>query len=1281
MKLKMETRLSAPLVRLGFCMAVLAAAGMRWGPSPAAADEGPLRRWAILTDEGLRETGVADLLFAELARQEDLVLVERQHIEAILGEWALAALVATEASDKRLELGRLLNADALVILSLAEPEAQAAEPPPGRETGASEPFIRAVVCESRFGARLRFEHFPYAVARREAAAADLARLVAEVREEYPLGVRQLIAVPHFLSRNLVRDHDHLQAAHARLLEAALMGRPGIAVLETEEARAIRRELELAGEDRLQEAAVPLFVEGEFEVAASAAEAEPAVRLAVRVWDGEAVRWETQPEAMSLSAVSEFLSHTVAGQIARLSGSEPVVPHDRHGLFHRLTARAETFSRLAHYEYAAELREAALLLDPEDLDQRLALIGDLLHWRPRTDREEIERQRQLHGQNAAVEFQRRAAEEGAQRRRAYLSTACLHLEYLLRRGELNVIESDLIASRLLSQLQYDSIHYATDTPEVPAAARAWFWRIYSLAAQLDPAVAGGRVRPAVAACLPGYYAYTDRPPYSALQQQETLATSGARILLAETNRPRSPRWAGIADEYYRFLTEVVDPELLFLLPDSPPGDQAAQADFYLRLIESGQPANVFRGRLELLAMEVEGRRERRPWAELRREQEALTAKIDNRPREEPASAATGRVRHRLAGLGEAIDRAQESSPSEKRWTLPEDPAAGEAPARRVVFAPVAGIEADWLALEKCGESLDVAWNIHRVDVIRAAGVVETIFRAPADPGRASTAQDGICSVAWDGDDFWIACRRSGISVVSPMGDLLGHIGQEQGLPPFDRGAYGPLPSRLPVDPLALFPVSPGRCLAVGQTPEDRRLWFARIDRIAGAPGQAAFEIDVFHTAVKEGGAPGAGADEDPLERFVPSWFAELRPAGTAERLLLVGRESVGRQGRFPLAIDLETFAVSNFPLHLPPRSGHGSLCQGVDGNLLVASRWELDLFEPSGKEGTAWQRRPVLGEKLQGASPRREPPLLPHGEELVLPGNCWLALDPQTWEVELLASPFLPRQTPFARYGVSAHYGLVGWSGRGPLYRFTIEPVPDPAAGAEAHYPFLPADRREAHHRAVQAIRRLGGSVDVHWSFCPHRVPSLPGTLLPNPSTTFPMEWRTTVYLPAGWKGGDEGLSHLAGLYRLADLYLVQAPISSTGLRAIKDIDTIESLYLVETAVTDAGLVHLRRLEELVYLRLEGAAGGGEFTRRGLRHLAALPQLRKLTIYGPGFSDEAIPALEKLPALEELLLLDTQITTAALETLAEARAAGAQSGSTGRRPFQYHHNPTVHRYHD
>ena len=102
-------RLAGHVWYLGLAWALLVG-----GDRAACAAEG-LKRWAILASPEVRQGGLGDLLTAEATRLPGLELVERAELDRILGELTLASLGAADGPERRLQAGRLLRADALVL--------------------------------------------------------------------------------------------------------------------------------------------------------------------------------------------------------------------------------------------------------------------------------------------------------------------------------------------------------------------------------------------------------------------------------------------------------------------------------------------------------------------------------------------------------------------------------------------------------------------------------------------------------------------------------------------------------------------------------------------------------------------------------------------------------------------------------------------------------------------------------------------------------------------------------------------------------------------------------------------------------------------------------------------------------------------------------------------------------------------------------------------------------------------------------------------------------------
>ncbi len=268
----------------------------------AAEPDSGLSRWAIIASPDARADGMDDLLTAAMSEQEGLYLLERDRLEALLDEASLQQVLGGDDVAGRLRVGRLLRADALILLRVeANPAAAAraadredgsspvtddrSQAPPAAANGSKGPptagadggeasaeggaadvperLLRVVISDCRQGARLRTEYLPYRQEDVPELVGRIGRMVRQVREQFPAGVQRMIGVAPLVCRNLVHDYNQYQDGFAQLLGSALTS-PGTAVIEVQEARAISRERALPGEAGIQRV-VPLLVEGEYEV--------------------------------------------------------------------------------------------------------------------------------------------------------------------------------------------------------------------------------------------------------------------------------------------------------------------------------------------------------------------------------------------------------------------------------------------------------------------------------------------------------------------------------------------------------------------------------------------------------------------------------------------------------------------------------------------------------------------------------------------------------------------------------------------------------------------------------------------------------------------------------------------------------------------------------------------------------------------------------------------------------------------------------------------------------
>ncbi len=1240
------------LALVGFSLA------LNWPSACAAGEEHAYRRLAIIASDRVRETGLSDLLTARLAEKGGVELVERDQLEEVMQELEMTALLGASGASQRLKLGRLVRADALVVLSFQERDKRR--------------FMKLVISDCLFGARLCIEFLPYTDDELGELASQCVSLIKGVREQYAHGINYMIGVSPFVSRNLVHDYDHLQAGYAHLLENALTSLPGVAVIEVEEAHAISRELGLDGLE-LKKRTVPLFVEGEFEILGAKVGRERQVRLMIRISDGRQVRRTIEHGNVSSAEAVELLAGSVPRRIVQLTQEDAGKTLSPKVQYAKLTARADLFTQLGSQPEAVGLREAALLLEPGDVDQRLYLIGDYYHLI--RDKSRPYRVLPVYGQGRGGVKKRNAAAweksrpEQVDRWRIMLQ----HIEHVIRRRALNPREARRLmgAAMSISKL-YLAPQNCQPSNEIKEEAREFFWQAYSVFPSLN--YGSGTIRAAVGRCKyplpsPGYGSdqWTDERQYDHWTGGAIPVDYGH--LYPFTDDPR------ILDDLYRFLTELTSQErppiytvgLVFVGEYSRLNNTVCDGRFTAdqvrrlcrRLIESKQPLNSFYGRCQLVSLKLCHKANETIDAEAIREVDALMEFLEKRGHKEkhiPGRAnpvvnntynSLRNVRRKLSKkLGMAPEKRPMGPPKRKFARFSPTPIIEYDLAPRIRFEPVDGIRARWRDLRKCGDSLDVMWSPFAVYAMAAPGRVREIFV------RDEQGNDPIQMVVWDGADIWISTMQSGIWIVSPEGKVLGHVGTAQGLPPYKPVRFHP--RKIAKDyALFLHPIEPGKCVAIGKVGKHGRIWFAAISFSRDAPASISCKAEVFFTATKLAADQTDPDDADPKKVFSPAWIKEYSgPKQPTRRLLLVGRQELGGrpQGRRPLAVDLETLEVSVFPARFPSSllihpSGRELCCVG--GRMLYAGPVTrsggrgpklpgIRLFSPP-EEGGAndWTSKVLVEHKDTHGLPRL---FLTHAGKVYRPGTEWYCVDPKNMQCDRLTKARLPLYHWYVHYGVSAHYGPVAWNNpvtwnqpsrglvtRGQLFQVKIDD-PEPPKPAIL-YPIVPEQHLERHHRAVEAIFRLGGTVGVR---------ELGLGMI-----------GTAVILSERWKGGDEGLAHLEGLHNLRELCLARAAVSDEGLKCVGRLRNLSSLFLVETKVTNEGLVHLAGLHNLQRLRLEGTLQGNELSDAGLKHLCHLSRLKRLTLWGPGFTEEGLDYLKEVPELRRLTLVDTGIPKAAV----------------------------------
>jgi hypothetical protein len=205
----------------------------------------------------------------------------------------------------------------------------------------------------------------------------------------------------------------------------------------------------------------------------------------------------------------------------------------------------------------------------------------------------------------------------------------------------------------------------------------------------------------------------------------------------------------------------------------------------------------------------------------------------------------------------------------------------------------------------------------------------------------------------------------------------------------------------------------------------------------------------------------------------------------------------------------------------------------------------------------------------------------------------------------------------------------------------------------------------AHARAVEAVKKLGGSVDtidnkrgigagVRATFV--RVPLRDDDLAALAGLTALRELTIDDTPITG-----VGLKHLAGLSRVRKLEVIAGrALTDAGFRELARLAQVRSLDLTFTAVSEKRLKLLAEMTALRELRIcperpePGAAPGEPVTVAGLKAVTRLTNLRVLVLTRVPVNDETVIDLAALPELREVDLSETEITDAALKSLASCR---------------------------
>lgn len=313
------------------------------------------------------KSAVGQLLEARLLAKKANPWVERASLEQILREQKITSLFSAAGAADRSKLGRIVKADALVLLRTVTGGAidrDKNSPPPG-------PYLQLIVCETRHG--LRLANLSAAIPSEGSA---IGALVARFEQAIDRALKNvdreeldICAVPPFVSNNLKFTYDYLKEAYARVIEQAVFQQNGFSVVELAEAEALSKELLLAGRTEVKRK-LPLYLLGDYKHSGEGKELRVQVRL--QILRGKQLIATVDKKDLKAGEVPAFLRQTALDLLSKASTAE-IVAHDAEAEARQLAERAQEFLTIGDFEEGLALIEAALLLRPDDYELRRTAV--------------------------------------------------------------------------------------------------------------------------------------------------------------------------------------------------------------------------------------------------------------------------------------------------------------------------------------------------------------------------------------------------------------------------------------------------------------------------------------------------------------------------------------------------------------------------------------------------------------------------------------------------------------------------------------------------------------------------------------------------------------------------------------------------------------------------------------------------------------------------------------------------------------------------------------------
>jgi len=947
----------------------------------AAGDEPALQRWAVVATEPVVESGVLDLLTVALSKDESIHVVERERLQEAMRELEVTALLKPGNVSQRLQLGKTLRANALMVIDF--------------ERTNGKRMLRVVVSDATLGVRLWRESFVGDAADIDGLIEQCVALVGEVRQRFAGGIQQIIAVPPFLSEDFGQRFDFLQTRFSDSLSIALMTHAGVAVVEIEEAQAILRERQVTLSPGL-ERSIATIVNGKYRVGPLNELNQRTVKLEIKLVAGGKQREQIR-KSIRLGSVGQWLAGDLAKRL--LNDSDPkkpsVSPRTQKAVLTRL---AQSFAEIGTWQRSTSLREAALVLDPNDALQRGLLISEYQHSVYRDvdyvwlkDRIPLEQAEHRHERNAHD-----------------FCVALEHLEYLVRNRLITRADAVGLFQTQVWQRRNGDPWGAPEVREFFAALSPGFVTQRRFIRDVFPLI----VQLPTGRALPEHFSKPlYRWHYSAVRQ--TLSDVYFHNYSAASLR-------GLEDVLEQILPDTahVSASILGLLnshytPKTGEANHAAWLACLRRLEASDYELARLYGLWGLL-QDAQRRGEVLP-AGMKSHLAALDSLLASLKKQGLVNESNQKYLEQNIAM--RLNRLRVAA---------NPPRPGQSPAPRLVATESLGrMRFDPIALVvdgqqnpgqpplikgmlQCGEECDAYRTKEQFFIMERPGELRDLKLSVHE------SKYGLFSeVTWDGECIWLHARGLGVIAIRPDGTRLATFKQSEHVPNYGKG-------------LKLPGLSPRRALIVGSFGENHRGWCGILQ--IGEQGEQSANV-FFEARYVPQGRTREESEADAMTAFRPAWIHHVNmPEG--KRHVLVGR----RELKGALQIDLDTFnvSVSGYDTHRFGRQGFfshdGHLLASLGGNSLVH-------FSPPDSDGKVSTRR------LAQIRPYVDQ-LLFHDGWVYVPGRVWRRLDPNERKPERLQARPSRLPVPYwsLKAGVSAHYGLIAYDlykRSPPLFQITI----------------------------------------------------------------------------------------------------------------------------------------------------------------------------------------------------------------------------------------------------